>query len=148
MMRTLILTFLLSLAWSPGFAQSREIDSLTQALKNAPNDAVRYQLSDELYGVYEESDRDSALYYAEMGMMLAKGKGQKLVIASALSWKGYQLTQKGKYGDALQCLLQAITIAEEAGNEEDSWLLYRYDKLHHLQALKSSLLDQAFRGEL
>jgi signal transduction histidine kinase len=128
MMKTIGFTLLLSLLWGLVFSQNPKLDSIMLALKNAPNDAVRYQCSDELYGIYEESDRDSALYYAEMGMRLAKGKGQNLVFSSGMSWKGYQLVQKGSYGDALQCLLQAINILEDAGNEEGSWLLYRYDK--------------------
>jgi len=127
MMKTIGFTLLLFLVWGLVFSQNRKFDSIMLALKNASSDAVRYQLNNELYAVYEESDRDSALYYAEMGMMLAKGEGQNLAFSSSLSWKGYQLVQKGRYGDALQCLLQAISIAEDAGNEEGSWLLYRYD---------------------
>ena len=127
-MRVKILTLFLVLVWSLGFSQSHKPDSLMWALKDAPNDAVRYQMCDELYGFYEEVDRDSALYYAEMGIKLAKRKGQRLVLALSLSWKGYQLVQKGRYGDGLQCYLQAIHIAEGTKNEEDSWLLYRYDK--------------------
>ena len=128
MMRIKILTLFLVLFWSLGFSQKQRIDSLMWALKNAPNDAARYQMSDELYGYYEEVDRDSALYYAEMAIMLAKRDGQNLVLASSLSWKGYQLVQKGRYGDGLQCYLQTINITEGTKNEEDSWLLYRYDK--------------------
>ena len=86
-MRIKILTLFLVLLWSLGFSQKHRIDSLMLALKNAPNDATRYQMSDDLYGYYEEVDRDSALYYAEMAIMLAKRDGQNLVLASSLSWK-------------------------------------------------------------
>ena len=119
------------------FSQSREIDSLRLVLGNVPSDAVRFQLYEELRRFYAESDRDSALYYIEQTITLAKGKGQNLVTASALSLKAYQLTQKGNYRDALKYLLQAITIAEEAENEKDSWLLYEYYKPG---TIKSSVL--------
>jgi signal transduction histidine kinase len=142
-MKRTTLALLLVFSFSFVFSQSREIDSLRLVLRDVPGDAARFQLYEELRRFYAESDRDSALYYIEQTITLAKGKEQNLVTASALSLKAYQLTQKGNYRDALKYLLQANTIAQEAENEKDSWLLYRYDKPG---VLKSSVLaDIDFR---
>ena len=84
-MKTLTLAFLLVFSYSLSFAQSQNIDSLMLALKNAPNGTVRYQMCSEIFWFYEELDRDSALYYAEIGMKLVEVKGQKLALSSSLS---------------------------------------------------------------
>ena len=139
MMKT-ILTLFLMFFFGFVFSQSQKIDSLKMVLTNEPSDAVRFQLYDELRRFYSESDRDSALFYIEKMFTLANEIGQNLATASALSSKGYQLTQKGNYRDALKNLLQAITIAEEVENEKDSWLIYENNKPG---TIKSSVLASA-----
>ncbi len=127
-MKTTSLTLILMFSFGFAFSQNQKIDSLKLVLKNAPTDAARFHLYEALSRFYAESDRDSALYYIEKTITLAKGKGQNLVTAYALSLKAYQLTQKGNYRDALKYSLQAITIAEEVENEKDSWLVNERDK--------------------
>ncbi len=126
-MKTISLTLFLTVIYIFAFSQNKIIDSLSRAFNQPGTDKVKFLISEQLYGQYEELDRDSALFYAEKGLTLANKNGQNLAISYTLASKGYQFTQKGRYGDALQCHLQSIDIFKKSASEEDSWLLYLYD---------------------
>ena len=102
-------------------AQQNLADSLKNALKNLPDGQVRYRVSRDIYSVYEESNRDSALYYAEQGLLIAQRSHHKAAESISLSNKGYQLTQLGRFADALKCLQQAFAIAEDPGIEKETY---------------------------
>src|SRR5258706_2278738 len=102
-------------------AQQNPIDSLKNALKNLPDGQVRYRISRDIYSVYEESNRDSAFYYAEQGVLIAQRSHHKTAEAMSLSNKGYQLTQLGRFADALQCLQQSFAIAEDPRVEKEPY---------------------------
>ncbi|MCW3120065.1 MAG: tetratricopeptide repeat protein, partial [Chitinophagaceae bacterium] len=105
-------------------AQQSVADSLRKVLNNAISDSMRYAADKELYNYYEELNRDSALYYAEQNLMLARKNNKKLIEVFALDIKGYQLLHLGRYSESLQCLLQAFRIAEEPENDkEETWRL-------------------------
>jgi two-component system NtrC family sensor kinase len=102
-------------------AQQSLPDSLKNALKNLPDGQVRYRISRDIYSIYEESNRDSALYYAEEGLLIAQRSHHKAAESISLSNKGYQLTQLGRFADALQCLQQAFAIAEDRRIEKETY---------------------------
>jgi signal transduction histidine kinase len=109
---------------SPLFAQSQQSypDSLRNILQHAANDSMRYVAERELYNFYEESNRDSALYYAEQSLLLGKKYNKKLVQARGLDIKAYQLLLLGRYAESLECLLEAFKIAEDPANDkEETW---------------------------
>jgi signal transduction histidine kinase len=99
-------------------AQQSFPDSLENELKNSPDGLRRFKVSREIYNYYEESNRDSALYYAEQGLLIAQNNHNKIAEAYSLASKAYQLTQLGRFGDALQCLQQGFTIAEDPKTEK------------------------------
>jgi len=99
-------------------AQQSLPDSLENELKNSPDGLRRFKVSREIYNYYEESNRDSGLYYAEQGLLIAQNNHHKIAEAYSLASKAYQLTQLGRFGDALQCLQQAFTIAEDPKTEK------------------------------
>jgi len=107
--------------------QRNMADSLRTILQRAGNDSLRYEASRTLYNYYEEINRDSALYYAELDLSLARKTGKKLVEAMALDTKGYQLLHLGRFSEALKCMLQAFSIAENPdNNKEEGWTLSTY----------------------
>jgi two-component system, NtrC family, sensor kinase len=103
------------------FAQEHLPDSNLRALKNASNDSMRYRASHEAYLYFEETNRDSALYYTEKCLSLSKKNNKQLATARALASKGYILTGKGQYAEALENLLQAFAIAQDTKNASKSW---------------------------
>jgi hypothetical protein len=72
-------------------AQQSLTDSLINALKNSPDGQIRYKIAKDIYNVYEESNRDSALYYAEQGLLIAQRNHYKAAESMSLSNKAYQL---------------------------------------------------------
>src|SRR6187200_2261212 len=70
-------------------AQQKGSDSLLMALKNAANDTVRMVTLKELVSYYTESDRDSAMFYVENAITIAKKINQPLWVAELLLLKAY-----------------------------------------------------------
>jgi hypothetical protein len=66
-------------------------------------DSVRYNVSRFIYSFYEESNRDSALHYADQNLQLARKYNKKLAEAISLDNKGYQFMGMGRDSEALQC---------------------------------------------
>ena len=113
------IAFLLLLPALAG-AQLNNIDSLKTAFINAPEGKQKYQAASHLYLYYQESNRDSALFYTEQQLQIARREQHKIGEGIALGSKAYQLTAMGKYGDALKCLQQAFAIAEDKNIEKEA----------------------------
>ena len=122
-MRPFIKILLLLLIPALVHAQQHLPDSIIRALKSASNDSLRYRANIQAYLYFEEINRDSALYYANQTLLLARKNDKQLLIARALASNGYQLTNTGHYPEALKNLLQAFSIAQNPKNASSSWLL-------------------------
>ncbi|HEU5165847.1 MAG TPA: ATP-binding protein [Chitinophagaceae bacterium] len=102
-------------------AQQSLLDSLNNALKNSTDGQVQFKIAKDIYNEYEESNRDSALYYAGQGLLIAQKNHYKAAESMSLSNKGYQLTQLGRFADALKCLQEAFAIAEDPRTEKEPY---------------------------
>ncbi len=103
-------------------SQSNKIDSLRTAFNNAPEGPLRFKAASNVYFYYQELNRDSALFYTEQQLLLARHKKNIIGEGVALVNKSYQLMGLGKYADALQGLQKAFAIAEDAANEkQEQW---------------------------
>ena len=108
-------------------AQQNKPDSLRAILQNATTDSARHNACIDLYFYYFEGNRDSALFYAEKRLELARKSNQKLAEAGALISIGYQYNSTGKYSKSFQSLLQALKITEDPKNEEVlGWRITQY----------------------
>jgi len=103
------------------FAQQNLPDSLVRALKAGHNDSLSYRANHDAYLFFEEINKDSALFYNDRCLALSEKNGMKLVTARCLASKGYLLTGKGRYGEALDHLLRAFAIADDPKNESNVW---------------------------
>src|SRR5665213_3003379 len=97
-------------------AQQSTVDSLHKALKNARTDSARYFTTLHIGRVTEESNWDTCLYYNDLALKIAKKSRQSLAEASALVGKGYSLMALRRYPESLQCIQQALDLAEDPGN--------------------------------
>jgi len=68
-----------------------------------------------------ETNRDTALYFHDQAIKLAKKNDQPLAEAAALNGKGYALMQLGKYPESLQCFQQALKLADDPQSENKTW---------------------------
>ena len=97
-------------------------DSVLHELKYATNDSMRYQANHDAYLYFEEMNKDSALAYNDKCLALSEKDNKNLITARCLASKGYLLTGKGRYGEALDHLLRAFAIAEDPKNASNSWV--------------------------
>ncbi|HWD86756.1 MAG TPA: ATP-binding protein [Mucilaginibacter sp.] len=102
-------------------AQQHLPDTIVHAVKTASNDSLRYKANHDAYLYFEEINKDSALYYNEQSLSLSENDKKSLVTARCLGSKGYLLTGKGQYAEALKNLLQAFAIAEDPKNASNDW---------------------------
>jgi len=118
-----ILLFVLLPHWM--VAQQSVQDSLKESFSKAVSDSDRYHIGRRIYDYYEETNRDSAFYYANINLQLAKANNKKLAEVLSLDNKAYQLIGLGRYAEALQYLLDAFKIAEDKKNDnEKTWYLF------------------------
>jgi len=97
---------------------TQKLDRLQLALRNTANDTVRMNVNFDLALYFLETNRDSAVYYDNKSIALARRLGLKLNEAEALSDKGYALIALGKYPSSLESLSEAIKIAENPASEK------------------------------
>src|SRR5256885_2463967 len=105
----------------PVNAQQHIPDSLQQMFVRATDDSTRYYAARDIYTYYEEFNRDSALYYAEVCLSLSRNNNKKLNEVTALCQRAYQELNLGRFGPSLQDLLAAFKIAEDFTSEKNYW---------------------------
>ncbi len=106
-----------------GKAQQKVIDSLHEAFFKVEDDSTKYQMLNAFYTYFQEINRDSALYYAEQQIVLARKNNSPLLECFGLNIKAYQLTHLGRFGEALKIFLAAIKIEEDPITEKTiKWL--------------------------
>ncbi|HRI26352.1 MAG TPA: ATP-binding protein, partial [Ferruginibacter sp.] len=72
-----------------------------------------------------ESNKDSALYYAQQCLILARRNDETLAEAYYMDNTAYQLIGLGRYAEALQYVLDVFKIVEDPENERQStWILF------------------------
>jgi tetratricopeptide (TPR) repeat protein len=138
-MRIFLTVLVLFLCQATLFAQQQDAKSLKKQLQESVTDSVRYDKSMELVNFYNEINNDSALFYAENAIKIARKNNKKIEEAEALDVKGYNLKDLGKYSESLQCYLLAFKIAEDEANENKTW--FRDKKISRKTSRLKKLLN-------
>ncbi|MEO6868209.1 MAG: ATP-binding protein [Ginsengibacter sp.] len=120
-MKTLLNLLLLCLSCISVQAQPLKADSLYSKLKHASTDAELFSIQNKLVDFYIEKDRDSALYFVEKCLALAKKNNMLLDEATSLSNKGHALSHLGRLPEAYACFIHAIETASNDANNKKSW---------------------------
>ncbi|MFZ9388546.1 MAG: hypothetical protein ACO25B_11765, partial [Chitinophagaceae bacterium] len=104
-----------------GAQQRYNLDSLRKELAHATADSNKFNLYSSLSGYYEERNLDSAIFFGEQALVIARKNKKQLEVASALLRKGFPLRSNGKYGEALECIMETLAILEDPGSEKSAW---------------------------
>ena len=99
------------------------LDSLHLVLDKAPSDTFRMKIYDQLGWAYAEINRDSALFYFEKELPIARKLNLKIYEAASLTGIGYALGQLGNSPGALESFLEAQKIASSPVAEKNPWNL-------------------------
>ncbi|MEO6612510.1 MAG: hypothetical protein ABIT05_13875, partial [Chitinophagaceae bacterium] len=115
-----VLLFVLSQAslWAQG---SGQLDSLHLTLTRAANDSVKMDVYSSIGIYYGESNRDSALWYREKALALARKLHLKINEADILTGEGYMYLLLGDYPKSLMILLQALEILKGTNKVRDPY---------------------------
>ena len=103
-------------------AQPTLLDSLQRTFQTAANDSVKFKVSRAIYTFYEETNRDSALHYAQLRYSIAKKNNRKIEEAYCQGQMAYQQIYLGRINEALTNLTTAIQIATDT-KDADTWEL-------------------------
>ncbi|TAD85669.1 MAG: hypothetical protein EAY75_10755 [Bacteroidetes bacterium] len=106
----------------PLFATSQSIqkpDSLHHALKMAENDTVRMMTLNALYVHYAENNRDSALFYTELTLEIAKKIKQPLWTAGSLLNKAYLVQKQGNLSLSFKLINASMALAKDDKHEKN-----------------------------
>src|SRR6186713_1697040 len=95
--------FLLLLPVS-SLAQQDLTDTLRKIFFNSKDDSVIYEAATRLYDFYEETNRDSAFFYADQCVQISKRNNKKLNESFFLNRKAYQQLNTGRYAASLNNL--------------------------------------------
>jgi two-component system, NtrC family, sensor kinase len=103
------------------YAKSQSLqgsDSLRQAVIKAANDSVRMEMLNDLYTYYIENNRDSALYFTEQAMVLAKKLKQPLWEARFLLNKAYIFQKEGNLPLVFKLINESLAITQDEKSEK------------------------------
>ena len=95
--------------------------TLKLALQNANTDSSKFIIYFQADLYFEQINLDSANFYIEKAIELAKNNNKKVCIASALIRKGYNFSLLGNYGDAYKILQNAGNVINDPKSESIDW---------------------------
>src|ERR1700712_1670833 len=143
-MKARIKIFVLLLIPQLANAQLHLPDSTLKAFKRATDDSASYAANIQAYNYFEETNRDSALYYQHHILSLTQKNNKKILVARSLACIGYQLTAMGRYAEALKSLLNAFALAEEPKNASNSWFITPLSTPEKTRLLMLALIHHMF----
>ena len=103
-------------------AQQKQLDSLHIALNNAANDTVKMVTLDLLASYFTENNRDSALFFNEASMAVAKKINQPLWVANSLLLKSYILQKQENFSLCLKLCDEALAILLDEKSEKNAYI--------------------------
>ena len=111
-MKSLFLTFFISVLLSTSHAQGIRIDSLRQILKVTESDSNRVLIMSEMSSSYRLLNLDSALYYGQKSLAMAQDiKYLRGEVSSMISLARF-FREEGNLPKAMDLSLQALRISE------------------------------------
>ncbi len=118
-------------------------DSLRTAFQRAGDDSVRFKISRSIYTFFEETNRDSALHYAEMRYAIAIKHKRSIEEAYIQGQIAYQQIFLGRFSEALANLSEAMHIATESKNAS-TWELTPFSTPGKSRELTLSMLNHMY----
>ena len=110
----------------PFFAKTqshqKELDSLHTALSNSANDTIRMVILDNLNGYYAESNRDSAMFFTQKALSIARKLSQQLWVADVLLSKSYLEQKQANFSLSLKLCNEALAIIQDEKNEKNAYI--------------------------
>ena len=104
----------------------KQADSLRNALNQNINDTLRMAANRELALFYLDINADSAIYYIEKDLPIARKLKLKLWEADALDLIGLISSKQGNYVKAIKSMNEALQIVESKECEKNIWNISKF----------------------
>jgi len=117
-MKGLLLALLLGFTTINGFSQNQQIDRMRQELADAQSDTIRVRLMNSICNSLSGINPDSALFYGESALALARKINYTSGEIMALSYTSGVLTSTGNLPKALSMAFEALQLAERHNLEK------------------------------
>ena len=118
----------------------KQADSLRIELKNELNDTLRMAAYRELALFYLDINSDSALFFIEKDLLLAKKLNLKLWEADAYDLMGLITNTQGNYVQSLKSFNAALEIAENTDCEKNIWNILKFTDRNSPKFARLSML--------
>ncbi len=105
-----------------------QADSMKRLLTSQANDSMNMLFCRDLGFYYVEYKKDSAIYFLNKQIVLARSLKQELWEADGYGLLTYAFTKSGKYIEALNAYLSALKIAEDPQCEKNIWRISMFSK--------------------
>lgn len=102
-----------------GAQNTREADSLRAVIQKGANDSLKVQAYYSYGELFEASNPDSAIYYYDEGVRLAKKINSPRGIAGSCSYYIVILNNQGRFREALEKCKEALALYQQYGNTRD-----------------------------
>jgi len=118
----------------------KQADSLRLALDQNINDTLRMAANRELALYYLDINTDSAIYFIEKDLPIARKLQLKLWEADALDLTGIFASNQGNYVKAIKSMNEAVQIAENKACEKNIWNISKFTNSIRPELARLSML--------
>ncbi|HUR66292.1 MAG TPA: ATP-binding protein [Chitinophagaceae bacterium] len=122
----------------------KQADSLKLALEQNMNDTLRMAANRELSLYYLDINSDSALYYIEKDLPLARKLNLKLWEADALDLLGISTSNKGNFVKSIRSIQEALHITESRECEKNIWHISKFTNSGDPEKARLSMLGTIY----
>jgi len=123
-----------------------QIDSLQHRFLTETSDQLRMGLAREMAFYYTEIDPDTARYFADTQLQLARNLGERLWEGDALWLSSYIIYIMGQYSEAFTLNSQALTLLSDPATERQVWEPGRLSLAGTPEAARLTLLALAYQN--
>ena len=123
-----------------------QIDSLRHRFSIETSDQLRMGMARELGLFYTEADQDTAMYFVEIQLQMARSLGERLWEGDALRRLGFLIFTQGRYSESLSLSSQALTLLTDASTERQVWEPGRLSRTGTPEAARLSCLATAYNN--
>lgn len=103
-------------------AHSPYADSLLNLLETTNKDSEKLRLLKDLTIYYFDKNRRISAEFTEKAIQIGRRNKKTLDVAFFLGKKGYFLNKEERFGEALKCYMEGLSLAQPPNSEMYSWL--------------------------
>ncbi len=115
-----------------GYPTIMQVDSLKKILPAEKNDTLRMAAYRSLGMYYQDSKQDSALYFSQQQLALAKKLNIKMWEADAYTQMGYMYSAMGELNESYTSILTADELSKDEKNEASNWRPWIFSNAQNL----------------